>query len=119
MNWGTAREEIKALFHHYHPKDVGKLFHTKLLIAFNPTSPASLPYYIYMGSHNFSKGAWGRLAKMKDGNKDDATKGLKSDECANFECGVLIPREVIVDLVEPGTSWQDIVPYHTPPKPYE
>ena len=120
MNWGTAREEIKALFSHYLSKDTGKLFHTKFLLALNPSSPASaLPYYLYMGSHNFSKSAWGRLAKVKDGNREDATRGLKGDVCVNLECGVLIPRDVLEDLLEPGSTWHDIVPYQRSAEPYE
>lgn len=119
MQWGTAREEIKLLFHHYYSHDRGKLFHAKLLLALDPTSASAAPYWTYIGSANFSKGAWGRLVREKNGNREDATRGLKLAECVNFECGVLIPREVLMDLLEPGSTWTDIVPYQRPTKAYE
>jgi hypothetical protein len=37
----------------------------------------------------------------------------------NYECGVVIPREVLLGLLEPGSEWQDIVPYKRPADPYE
>lgn len=53
MNWGNAREDIQKLFSHFKSKDLGKLFHMKLMIAINPNDYHGLPYYIYVGSVGF------------------------------------------------------------------
>ena len=62
---------------------------------------------------------WGKLAKVNSGPASEAARGLRLEECVNFECGVVIPRHVLLDLLEPGSSWEDIVPYHRPAQPYE
>ncbi|KUJ14080.1 phospholipase D/nuclease [Mollisia scopiformis] len=69
------------------------------------------PYYIYVGSANLSQSAWGSLIQDNRGN--EATCDMKLDKITNYECGVVIPGELIESLLEPGTeSWQDgIVPY--------
>lgn len=109
--WKEAPKALKNVFHHYRSKDSGKLFHQKLILAYDPTAPTSLPYYVYMGSANLSASAWGTLEKDKRENM--ATCDLKLIKTSNFECGVLIPGNVIEGLLEPGTSsWQDaMVPY--------
>ena len=101
----------------------------KLLVALNPEADdrndeSVLPYYIYIGSHNFSKGAWGRLKKVDkipagQEKYHERTRGMKVDEGVNYECGVVIPRHVIPDLLEKGTTWRDIIPYDRPLEPYE
>lgn len=70
-----------------------------------------MPYYVYIGSANLSASAWGTLETDKKEN--DATCDLKLIKTSNFECGVVIPGDVIEGILEPGTSsWQDgIVPY--------
>lgn len=109
--WKEAPEAVKSIFHHYHSKDSGKLFHQKLILAYDPTSTTLLPYYIYIGSANLSASAWGALERDKKENK--ATCDLKLIKTSNFECGVVVPGNVIGSILEPGTtSWQDgIVPY--------
>lgn len=109
--WKEAPIEVKNIFHRYRSKDSGKLFHQKLILAYDPTTSASLPYYVYIGSANLSSSAWGTLEKDKKENR--ATCDLKLIKTSNFECGVVIPGNVIEDILEPGTSnWQSgIVPY--------
>lgn len=109
--WKEAPMEVKNIFHRYRSKDPGKLFHQKLILAYDPTTSASLPYYIYIGSANLSSSAWGTLEKDKKENR--ATCDLKLIKTSNFECGVVIPSNVIEDILEPGTiNWQNgIVPY--------
>lgn len=109
--WSSTPAAIKRLFHHYHSKDVGRIFHQKLIMAYNPCDTGALPYYVYIGSANLSQSAWGLLEQDKRGN--DATCDLKLTKTMNFECGVVVPGSVLDSLLEPGTrSWQDgIVPY--------
>lgn len=109
--WPQAPEAIKDLFYHYQSKDSGKLFHQKLILAYDPTEPTAPPYCIYVGSANLSSSAWGALEKDKKEN--EATCDLKLVKTSNFECGVVIPGHLIESLLEPGTeSWQDgIVPF--------
>lgn len=54
--WPTSPADIKGLFHHYKSKDDKRLFHMKLLMAFG-NDPTGMPLYVYIGSHNLSKGA--------------------------------------------------------------
>lgn len=109
--WKEAPKAVKGIFHRYRSKDPGKLFHQKLILAYDPTMSASLPYYIYIGSANLSSSAWGTLENDKKENR--ATCDLKLIKTSNFECGVVIPGNMIESMLEPGTSnWQDgIVPY--------
>ncbi|KUI61481.1 Tyrosyl-DNA phosphodiesterase 1 [Cytospora mali] len=109
--WPQAPKAIRDLFHHYHSKDPGKLFHQKLILTYDPLEPTAFPYYIYIGSANLSPSAWGALEKDKKGN--EATCDMKLVRTSNFECGVVIPGDLIKSLLEPGTeSWQDgVVPY--------
>ncbi|KAL1882211.1 hypothetical protein Daus18300_000697 [Diaporthe australafricana] len=44
--WKEAPKAVKNIFHHCRSKDSGKLFHQKLILAYDPTSTKSLPYYI-------------------------------------------------------------------------
>ncbi|KAI1340298.1 tyrosyl-DNA phosphodiesterase-domain-containing protein [Xylariaceae sp. FL0016] len=109
--WKDAPDAIRWLFHHYESKDHGRLFHQKFLLAYNSCNSSQLPYYIYMGSANLSQSAWGALEIDKRGN--EATCGTKLVKMTNFECGVLVPGNLINDLLEPGTSsWQDGIVAH-------
>ncbi|KAK9897498.1 phospholipase D/nuclease [Cystobasidium minutum MCA 4210] len=119
MNWGNAREEIQRIFRHYKSKDPGKLFHMKFLMALNAKDRDAVPYYVYVGSANFSTGAWGKLNKAPKADKEAPMGSLRVESCANYECGVVIPRSILMKLLEPGSNWQDIVPYERPAKPYD
>jgi len=109
--WDNAPDGIKNIFHHYESKDTGRLFHQKLILAYNPRNTNAPPYYIYVGSANLSQSAWGALEQDKKGN--EATCNTKLVKLNNFECGVVVPGHLIEGLLEPGTeSWQSgIVPY--------
>ncbi|KAI3331033.1 tyrosyl-DNA phosphodiesterase I [Ustulina deusta] len=117
--WNKAPVEIKSIFHHYESKDRGKLFHQKLILAYNPRDTTQLPYYVYIGSANLSQSAWGVLEHDKRGNEPTSDKKLI--KLSNFECGVLIPGHLIGDLLETGTeSWQDgIVPHVQTARAYD
>ncbi|KAI0409206.1 tyrosyl-DNA phosphodiesterase I [Xylaria palmicola] len=117
--WDKAPQEVKRIFHHYESKDPGKLFHQKLILAYNPRETTQLPYYVYMGSANFSQSAWGALEHDKRGNELSSDKKLI--KMTNFECGVLVPGHLITDLLEDGTqSWQEgIVPHMQTALPYD
>ncbi|KAI0968386.1 tyrosyl-DNA phosphodiesterase I [Xylaria arbuscula] len=117
--WDTAPREVKSIFHHYESKDRGKLFHQKLILAYNPQNSTQLPYYVYVGSANLSQSAWGALEHDKRGN--ESTSDKKLIKLTNFECGVLIPGHIVKDLLEDGTeSWQDgIVPHNQDALPYD
>lgn len=53
--WKDAPTTIKNLFHHYESKDTGRLFHQKLIMAYNPQDIAAVPYFAYIGSANLSQ----------------------------------------------------------------
>ncbi|KAJ2971650.1 hypothetical protein NUW58_g9357 [Xylaria curta] len=116
--WDKAPQEVKQIFHHYESKDRGKLFHQKLILAYNPQESTQLPYYIYVGSANLSQSAWGALENDKRGNESTFDKKLV--KLANFECGVLIPGHLIKELLEDGTeNWRaGIVPHIQTTPPY-
>lgn len=109
--WPAAPKAVQNLFHHYHSKDAGRIFHQKLIMAYNPDDPAAVPRYVYVGSANLSQSAWGALENDKRGN--EATCDLKLVKTTNYECGVVVPGDLLESLLEPGTkSWQEgIVPY--------
>ncbi|KAI0516949.1 tyrosyl-DNA phosphodiesterase I [Xylaria bambusicola] len=117
--WESVPREVKSIFHHYESKDCGKLFHQKLVIAYNPRDSTQLPYYVYIGSANFSQSAWGALEHDKRGNP--LTSDKKLIKLSNFECGVLIPGHLISELLEDGTeSWQDgIIPHNQSAATYD
>ncbi|WP_234038554.1 hypothetical protein, partial [Erythrobacter sp. YJ-T3-07] len=48
--WPSTPNDIKDLFHHYQSKDAGRLFHQKLIMAYDIQNRQSLPYYVYVGS---------------------------------------------------------------------
>lgn len=89
----------------------------KLIIALDTREPGALPYYLYLGSANFSRSAWGSLeqaAKLYEPTCNTKLWGVN-----NFECGVFIPGHCLLDLLEEGTeSWHEIIPYRHP-VPYE
>lgn len=116
--WADAPNTVKRIFYHYQSKDAGKLFHQKLILAYNPQDTNVAPYFVYIGSANFSQSAWGALEEDKKKNK--ATCDTKLVKLTNFECGVVIPGDVVKSLLEPGTtSWQSgIVPYEQHVAPY-
>ncbi len=123
--WNRAPVAIKKIFHHYRSKDPGRLFHQKLIAAYDPrgrsssSAAAAAPYYVYVGSANLSQSAWGALEPDKKGN--EATCDLKLVKMTNYECGVVIDGRLITDLLEAGTpSWQEgIVPYVQTTEPYD
>lgn len=117
--WESAPREVKSIFHHYESKDRGKLFHQKLILAYNPQDSTQLPYYAYVGSANFSQSAWGALEHDKRGN--ELTSDKKLTKLSNFECGVLIPGHLITDLLEDETgSWQNgIIPHNQTAAAYD
>ncbi|KAH6646906.1 tyrosyl-DNA phosphodiesterase-domain-containing protein [Truncatella angustata] len=112
--WASAPNDIKNIFHHYESKDAGCLFHQKLIMAYNPQDSNSLPYFVYLGSANFSQSAWGALEPDKSKKANVETGGTKLVKMSNFECGVVIAGHLITGLLETGTkNWTDgIVPFH-------
>ena len=90
-----------------------------MILAYNPTDTSASPYFVYVGSANLSQSAWGALEQDKKMN--EATCNTKLVKLSNFECGVVIPGQLVESLLEPGTeSWQSgIVPYVQTGKRYD
>ncbi|KAK7926499.1 hypothetical protein PG985_003497 [Apiospora marii] len=111
--WEKAPQAVQRLFHNYRSRDAGRLFHQKLVMAYDPREPEDTPHYVYIGSANLSQSAWGALAEDKRKGGNAATCDTKLTGVTNFECGVVIPGRVIGGLLEPGTgSWQEgVVPF--------
>jgi hypothetical protein len=103
--WPSAPVPIKRLFHHYTSKDDGRLFHMKLLMGFGNDTTAK-PKFIYIGSHNFSQGAyvlrlfpskthpnhrrylsWGQISTNAKGEE-------RMTDISNIECGKLYFRNL-------------------------
>jgi len=111
LPWNDAPTAIKQIFHHYESKDLGCLFHQKFILAYDPTgtdaNEEAKPYYLYIGSANFSQSAWGELKEDKRASAA-ATNHTKLEKMKNFECGVIIPGDLVGPLLEVGTeSWQE------------
>lgn len=119
--WDEAPKDIRNIFHHYESKDTGRLFHQKLILAYNPTDTKAAPYYVYVGSANFSQSAWGALQQDTGKKSNAATNNTKLMKMSNYECGVVIPGDLIEGLMEEGTKdWQTgIVPYVQTGKRYD
>lgn len=111
--WPQAPLAVKDLFHRYRSRDLGWLFHQKLIMALDPDDEAAVPHYIYIGSANLSQSAWGALEQDKTKKASVEACGLKTTKISNFECGVVVPGQIIEGLLEPGTEgWEEgIVPF--------
>ncbi|KAJ7753929.1 tyrosyl-DNA phosphodiesterase-domain-containing protein [Mycena maculata] len=109
----NSAEYLKRIFYHYKSKDEGSLFHTKCILALRAGQPAALPLYIYLGSHNFSSGAWGKVVPEKCPAAAKKYGPVRLENVANFECGVVVKGEDIVGMLE-TTDWEDVVPYVRP-----
>ncbi|GAA5965971.1 hypothetical protein JCM3765_004138 [Sporobolomyces pararoseus] len=108
-NWSKAPTTIKRLFYQYRSKEPGRLFHEKSILWLDSSSPRSTPPLLfYLGSHNFSAAAWGSPAVY--GNKSKKM-GLKTEGIGNYEIGIVIRGEKIVEMLEKGSKWEDIVTY--------
>lgn len=143
FNWETLDPTLRRQFWHYVSRDQmvqpggssnqrGCLFHSKSYLAFlsNPIASSSEspnlepPVYMYIGSANFSKAAWGKLipsVTSRPRQYDPAPSKAKfqpelnrlADMC-NFELGVLVRGKDVEGMLEPGSTWDDIVPYARP-----
>lgn len=111
--WDSAPDDVKKIFHHYESKDTGRLFHQKIILAYNPKDDKAAPYFVYVGSANLSQSAWGALENDSMKKANEGTCKTKLVKMSNFECGVVIPGHLVKGLLEPGTlTWQrGIVPY--------
>lgn len=112
--WDKPPRAVKRIFQRYRSNDTGRLFHQKLIMAYDPRKPEDeTPYYVYVGSSNLSQSAWGSVAEDKKKGGNLGTCDTKLTGVSNFECGVVIPGRVIEGLLEPGTgTWQEgVVPF--------
>ncbi|GAA6054829.1 hypothetical protein JCM3770_004094 [Rhodotorula araucariae] len=122
-DWAEAPAELRSLFHDYESKDHGRLFHEKAILWQRPprssSGPAPPPYMAYFGSHNLSQTAWGTPALEPASAKSGAPAAYKlAPGAANIELGVVIRGEDLAGMLEPGSSWDDIISYVMPARPY-
>ncbi|KAF7343157.1 Phospholipase D/nuclease [Mycena venus] len=121
IDWNALEEKnaeyLKDVFHHYYSKDRGSLFHLKSIFALHrhSSNPKRRPMYMYLGSANFSSSAWGKVER-EGRNKviADTLQTERLEKVANFECGVVVRGDAIEEMLEPGSRWEDIVPYERP-----
>ncbi|KAK7007642.1 phospholipase D/nuclease [Favolaschia claudopus] len=122
MDWNALEEHsaeyLRTVFHHYRSKDPRCLFHSKIILAFNSATKSNRrkpPVYMYLGSANFSAGAWGKVEPERR-SKVQAEKNvtMRLEKVANFECGVVILGKRIEGMLEKGSHWEDIIPYERP-----
>lgn len=103
--FGRADEYHKRGLRHLYAQPVSHrgniLMHAKSLLAIDEKEPAH--GWVYMGSHNFTRAAWGTLA----GTREEPTLSL-----SNWELGVAMP----LSLLE--SDPMDAVPYRRPVQPY-
>ncbi|GAA5915482.1 hypothetical protein JCM6882_007906 [Rhodosporidiobolus microsporus] len=127
--WPAASPAVRAMFHDYTSKDAGRLFHQKFILwhdtekesasastsaalASTPSGALKTPYMLYIGSHNFSQSAFGLV------EVDRQNGGLKLTKMANYELGVVVAGKDIEGMLEPGSTWEDIVTYERPLRRY-
>ena len=79
------------------------MMHAKSLLAIDEKAPAH--GWVYTGSHNFTRAAWGTLA----GTREEPTLSL-----SNWELGVAMP----LSLLDWGGRPMDAVPYRRPVQAY-
>ncbi|GAA5944977.1 hypothetical protein JCM3775_005517 [Rhodotorula graminis] len=118
----SAPVDIRSMFHDYQSKDYSSLFHEKMILWRRPSSstspsPSPTPYMIYLGSHNLSKAALGDPVLAPARGTKPASRKLTAQ---NFELGVVVRGEDLVSMLEPGpgASWEDVLTYVTPARPY-
>lgn len=110
--WESVSPELRQLFHSFESKDTGSLMHLKTIVWYPPsTSSSSTPLLIALGSANFSQNALGVIGYLASGQP-------KLESHTNFELGVVIEGKRIKELVEPGTTWEDVIPWERPAKRY-
>lgn len=124
--WPETNNTIKKMFYHYKSKDqsegepelgedgAGCLFHQKFYMAMpegtKVTDTATRPLWIYIGSANFTKAAWGQI--FLDKRKQKSSPGFRRlAQGNNFEAGVVVPGDQIEGMLEPGSGWQDLIPH--------
>lgn len=89
------------------------MFHMKSILALEADKPDAPPLYMYVGSHNFSINAWGRVHREDRVNVAGMGAYLRLANIGNLECGVVVKGGDITGMLE-TTNWQDIVPYVRP-----
>ncbi|KAL8290264.1 hypothetical protein RQP46_003203 [Phenoliferia psychrophenolica] len=111
IDWDHAAASTQGFFHDYVSNGTpGTHLHQKFLLCLPPDArPSTLPHFAYLGSHNFSAGAWGEM--WLDKNKKWHNK------MANWEIGLVFAGKHLAGLVE-GGDWEQIVTYERPPRPY-
>jgi hypothetical protein len=68
---------------------------------------------MYMGSANFSAGAWGTVVPERRKNVVAMGVTARLENVQNYECGVVVEGCDIVGMLETG-KWEDVVPYVRP-----
>jgi hypothetical protein len=131
--WTEADKAIKEMFHHYKSRDqepgnpyegesgAGCLFHQKFYMAMPEgtavTDNTTRPLWIYIGSANFTKAAWGQI--FLDKRKQKSNPGARRlAQGNNFEAGVVVPGDEIEGMLEPGSVWHDVIPHERNGKAY-
>ncbi|KAJ7870435.1 tyrosyl-DNA phosphodiesterase-domain-containing protein [Mycena leptocephala] len=108
-----SAEYLQQVFYHYHSKDARHLFHLKSILALRADAPTETPLYMYMGSANFSAGAWGTVVPERRKNVIAMGVTTRLESVQNYECGVVVEGCDIVGMLETG-KWEDVVPYVRP-----
>lgn len=96
-----VKRELRPLFYQPVSNRGDVLMHAKCLLATGPEHAG----WVYLGSANFTRAAWGTLA----GKPDQPTQSIN-----NWEMGVVLPLDS-PDLE--GSAW-DAVPYRRPVEAY-
>ncbi|BGP22123.1 endoplasmic reticulum Ca-transporting P-type ATPase [Rhodotorula toruloides] len=102
----------KHLFHRGESKRKKIPAHTKIILGLHKFTKSPTPPvhegFIYLGSHNFTSSAWGRLQNGKDGPQLF---------CNNYELGVVLPiRASSAEELEAKAT--ELVTYKRPPVKY-
>ncbi|KAL2288867.1 hypothetical protein FJTKL_02778 [Diaporthe vaccinii] len=84
--WWDSKSFPREVLRDFKSERTGLLAHSKLFFVRRPASGAegAQSAWAYLGSHNLSESAWGRLVK-------DRNTGQPKLNCHNWEAGVLIP----------------------------
>ncbi|KAL8279844.1 hypothetical protein RQP46_007694 [Phenoliferia psychrophenolica] len=114
-NYGKRAIAIKALFHDYKDLVPGRLTHQKsYLLLPSSSSTRTDPYYVVLGSANFSSGALGGMDVMKSGGNR-----LKLNNFGKLPLSILFRGEDVKALLADGArSWTEVMTYKRPAAQY-
>ncbi|EGG16393.1 protein-tyrosine phosphatase 3 [Cavenderia fasciculata] len=102
----TFPRNSMTLIKHRHPHRGNMLLHTKVNVGVTTIGKNKRYDWIYVGSHNLSPAAWGKIQKNQT-----------QIQLSNYEIGVVLLNDRLYNDFEPP-CWVDQIPFNIPSTPY-